>query len=47
MAALAIETPNYARHYIPLDSEVNMVVETVILSTGVEVAVDYTLEPGH
>jgi hypothetical protein len=44
MAILAMERSNYAPRYIALDSEVTIVLDTVILSTGAEVAFDYRLE---
>ena len=44
MTILAMERSNYSPRTIRLDSEVNIVLDTVILSTGAEVALDYRLE---
>jgi hypothetical protein len=43
MASLAMDQTTYARHDVLLDSEFTIVLETVTLDNGVEVAVDYRL----
>jgi hypothetical protein len=45
MGNVVILETSPAWHYVQLDSEQAIVLDTIVLNTGTEVAIDYRLEP--